>query len=122
MRIIGTIILALLASLSLASSASAQEPNLLLSSINLSSASVTEGRSVEATVTLNMPAPGSGAKVSLAVDPVGAAFVPSSITVPAGATSATFPVKVATATSVTSVWQLRSHQERVLVGDAPGND
>ena len=56
MRIIGTIILALLASLSLVHSVSAQEP-LLLSSINLSSASVTEGRSVEATVTLNMAAP-----------------------------------------------------------------
>ena len=74
---------------------------MLLSSINLSSASVTEGRSVEATVTLNMAAPDSGAKVSLAVDPAGSAMVPASVTVPAGATSATFPVKVATATSVT---------------------
>jgi len=100
MRIIGTIILALLASLTLVHSVSAQEP-LLLSSINLSSASVTEGRSVEATVTLNMAAPSNGAKISLAVDPAGAATVPASITVPAGATSATFPVKVGTAASVT---------------------
>ena len=71
MRLIGIIALALLASLSLASSVSAQDSPLLLSSINLSSASVTEGRWVEATVTLNNPAPNSGAKVSLAVDPAG---------------------------------------------------
>jgi len=101
MRVIGTIILALLASLSVASSVSAQDSPLLLSSINLSSASVTEGRSVEATVTLNQAAPRSGAKVSLAVDPVGAAMVPASVTVLPGATSATFPVKVGTAASVT---------------------
>ena len=95
---------------------------MLLSSINLSSASVTEGRSVEATVTLNMPAPDSGAKVSLAVDPAGAAFVPASVTVPAGATSATFPVKVAHRYFGHHLWQLRRHQERVLGGDAPGID
>jgi hypothetical protein len=101
MRVIGTIILALLASLSMASSVSAQDSPILLSSLNLSSASVTEGRSVEATVTLNMAAPNNGAKVSLAVDPAGSAFVPTSVVIPAGATSATFPVKVASATSVT---------------------
>ena len=39
--------------------------------------------------------------MSLAVDPVGAALVPASVTVLPGATSATFPVKVGTATSVT---------------------
>ncbi len=101
MRVIGTIILTLLASMSLVGSVAAQDSPVLLSSINLSSASVTEGRSVEATVTLNMAAPGDGAKVSLAVDPAGAALLPASIMVPAGATSATFPVKVATPTSVT---------------------
>lgn len=101
MRVLVTILLALLASLSLATSVSAQDSPLLLSSINLSSASVTEGRSVEATVTLNMAAPANGARVSLAADPAGAAQVPASVMVPAGATSATFPVKVATATAVT---------------------
>ena len=59
MRVIGTIILALLVSLSVVSSVSAQDSPLLLSSLNLSSASVTEGRSVQATVTLNQAAPGS---------------------------------------------------------------
>jgi Peptidase family M48 len=101
MRLIGTIILAVLASLSVVGSVSAQESHLLLSSINLSSASVIEGRSVEATVVLNSPAPGDGAKVSLAVDPAGAAVVPASVMVPAGATSATFPVKVGAPSSVT---------------------
>ena len=48
-----------------------------------------------------MAAPANGAKVSLAVDPAGAAIVPASITVPAGATSATFPVKVGSAPPVT---------------------
>jgi hypothetical protein len=37
----------------------------------------------------------------LAADPAGAAMVPASVTVPAGATSATFPVKVGKAASVT---------------------
>ncbi len=101
MRVIGTIILVLLASLSVVSSVSAQDSPLLLSSINLSSASVTEGRSVQATVTLNQAATGAGAKISLAVDPVGAAMVPASVTVPPGATSATFPVKLGAAATVT---------------------
>ena len=101
MRVIGTIILALLASLSMVSSVSAQNSPVLLSSINLSSASVTEGRSVQATVTLNAAAPSDGVRVSLAVDPAGSALVPASVTVPAGATSATFPIKVASATAVT---------------------
>jgi hypothetical protein len=101
MRILGTIILALLASMGMVTTVSSQDSPVLLSSINLSSASVTEGRSVEATVTLNMAATGSGAKVSLAADPASAAMLPSSVVVPAGATSATFPVKVATASTVT---------------------
>jgi hypothetical protein len=101
MRVMGPILLALLASLSFVSSVSAQDSALLLSSVNLSAASVTEGRSVEGTVTLNMPAPGDGAQVSLAVDPAGAVVVPANVTIPAGATSATFPVKVGAPAAVT---------------------
>jgi hypothetical protein len=101
MREKGKIILDLFACFRVFSSVSAHDSPSLLSSINLSSASVTEGRSVEATVTLNQAAPHNGAKVSLAADPVGAAMVPASVTVPAGATSATFPVKVGKAASVT---------------------
>ena len=93
MRVIGTVLLALLVCLGVAGSVSAQDSPLLLSSISLSSASVTEGRSLQGTVTLNMAAPANGVAVSLAVDPAGAALVPASVKIPAGATSATFAVK-----------------------------
>ena len=101
MRVLGTILLSLLVGLSVVSSVSAQDSALLLSSISLSSASVTEGRPLQGTVTLNMPAPGDGVEVSLAVDPAGAALVPTSVKIPAGSTSATFPVKTNAASSVT---------------------
>ena len=101
MRILGTTLLSLLVGLSMVSSVSGQDSGLILSSISLSSASVTEGRPLQGTVTLNMPAPGDGVEVSLAVDPVGAVLVPTSVKVPAGATSATFPVRTNTPSSVT---------------------
>ncbi len=101
MRVLGTILLALLVGLSMVSSVSGQDAGLILSSISLSSASVTEGRPLQGTVTLNMPAPGDGVEVSIAVDPAGAALVPTSVKIPAGATSATFPVKTNAASSVT---------------------
>src|SRR5713226_8070399 len=101
MRILGTVLLSLLVCLGVAASVSAQDSALLLSSISLSSASVTEGRPLQGTVTLNMPAPGDGVEVSIAVDPAGAALVPTSVKIPAGATSATFPVKTNAASLVT---------------------
>jgi hypothetical protein len=101
MRILGTILLTLLVCLGAAGSVSAQDSALLLSSISLSSASVTEGRSLQGTVTLNMAAPTDGVAVSLAADPAGAAVVPASVKVPAGATSATFTVSANTPTAVT---------------------
>jgi hypothetical protein len=101
MRVIGTVLLSLFACLSVVSSVSAQDPGLLLSSISVNSASVTEGRPLQGTVTLNMPAPSDGVAVSLAVEPAGAALVPTSVKIPAGATSATFPVKTTAASSVT---------------------
>jgi len=84
-----------------AASVSAQDSALLLSSISLSSTSVTEGHSLQGTVTLNMAAPGDGVAVSLAADPAGAAVVPASVKVPAGATSATFAVSASTPSAVT---------------------
>jgi hypothetical protein len=101
MRIVGTILLFLLVCLSLVSSVSAQDSAVLLSSISLSSASVTEGRSLKGTVTLNMAAPGDGVAVSLAAEPAGAVMVPASVKIPAGATSASFPVTTSTSSSVT---------------------
>src|SRR5712671_712789 len=88
MRILGTVLLPLLVCLGVAASVSAQDSALLLSSISLSSTSVTEGHSLQGTVTLNMAAPGDGVAVSLAADPAGAAVVPASVKVPAGATFA----------------------------------
>src|SRR6266852_6057616 len=101
MRILGTVLLTLLVCLGVAGSVSAQDSALLLSSISLSSASVTEGRALQGTVTLNMAAPADGVAVSLAADPAGAAVVPSIVKVPAGATSATFAVSTNAPSSVT---------------------
>jgi hypothetical protein len=101
MRVVGTILLSLLLCLSLASSVSAQDSALLLSSISLSSASVTEGRSLQGTVTLNMAAPSEGVAVSLAAEPADVVTVPPSVKVPAGATSASFPVATRAPSTVT---------------------
>jgi hypothetical protein len=101
MRLLGSIVLFLLLCLSLVSSASAQDSAVLLSSISLNSSSVMEGRSLEGTVTLSTAAPGGGVAVSLAADPVGVVMVPSSVRVPAGATSASFPVSTSVPGSVT---------------------
>ena len=101
MRVVGTILVFLLVCLSLVSSVSAQDSAVLLSSISLSSASLTEGRSLKGTVTLNMAAPGAGVAVSLAAEPAGVVMVPPSVRVPAGATSASFPVTTSAASSVT---------------------
>src|ERR1700737_4834835 len=101
MGVVGTILVFLLVCLSLVSSVSAQDSAVLLSSISLSSASLTEGRSLKGTVTLNMAAPGAGVAVSLAAEPAGVVMVPPSVRVPAGATSASFPVTTSTASSVT---------------------
>ena len=101
MRILGTILLSLLLCLSLVGSVSADDSALLLSSISLSSASVTEGGSLQGTVTLSAAAPSDGIAVTLAADPSDAAVVPATVVVPAGATTATFKVSTRAASSVT---------------------
>ena len=61
-----------------------------LSAISLSASTVVGGNAVAGTATLTAPAPGGGAVVTLtAGDPL---TVPASVTVPAGASSATFSV------------------------------
>ena len=101
MRILGTILLSLLLCLSLVGSVSADDSALLLSSISLSSASVTEGGSLQGTVTLSAAAPSDGIVVTMAADPSDAAGVPATVIVPAGATTATFKVSTRAAGSVT---------------------
>ena len=74
-----------------------------LSSLTLSPSSVTGGNSSTGTVTLNGPALAGGVQVTLSSSNTGVATVPSSVTVPAGSTSATFTVNTSTVLFSTSV-------------------
>jgi hypothetical protein len=75
-----------------------------IASLSLSPTSVLGGTSVTGTVTLSGPAPSGGATIALSSSNTAAATVQGTVTVPAGATSATFSVvslPVAADTSVT---------------------
>lgn len=74
-----------------------------LSSISLNPTRVTGGNSSTGTVTLSGPAPTGGAQVALSGSNSTAARVPPSVTVAAGATSATFTVSTSAVTSSTVV-------------------
>jgi hypothetical protein len=73
-----------------------------VSSLTLSQTNVIGGNSVTGTVTLTAAAPSGGLVVSLSSSNPGVAGVPASVTVPAGATSATFTV------TTTAVYDTRS--------------
>jgi hypothetical protein len=76
----------------------------LISSVSLSPVTVIGGASSTGTVTLNAPAFGSGAVITLSSSNTSAAGVPTSVTVAPGTTTATFSVTtngVATSTAVT---------------------
>jgi hypothetical protein len=77
----------------------------ILLSLTLNPATVTGGNPSTGTVTLNGPAPGGGAVVSLSSSDPSVATVPpsGSVTVPAGATSATFTVNTKIVLFSTSV-------------------
>jgi hypothetical protein len=74
-----------------------------LSAVSLNPASVTGGNSSTGTVTLSAPAPSGGLVVTLGSNNTAAATVPASVTVPAGATSATFSVATKAVTASTGV-------------------
>jgi hypothetical protein len=74
-----------------------------LSSIALNPMSVIGGSSSIGTVTLSGQAPTGGATVSLMSDNTAAATVPASVTVPAGASNATFTVSTSSVSTSTSV-------------------
>jgi hypothetical protein len=76
-----------------------------VSALSLRPTSVTGGGSSTGTVTLSGAAPAGGAAVTLSSSNTAAATVPASVTVPAGATSATFTVtsKAVTATSSATI-------------------
>jgi hypothetical protein len=74
----------------------------VLVSLTLNPSTVTGGNSSVGTVTLNGAAPPGGAAVSLSSSDTSVATVPSSVTIPAGSTSATFTVNTSTVVFSTS--------------------
>jgi hypothetical protein len=81
----------------------AEPPPVTLSTLALSLATVTGGTSTVGTVTLSGPAPAGGIAVTLSSSNTAAATVPSSITVAAGQTSATFQVTTTPIAQTTQV-------------------
>jgi hypothetical protein len=74
-----------------------------VSALSLSPTTVTGGsQSSTGTVTLSAPAPTGGVSVALTSSQTGAATVPTAVTVPAGASSATFAVTSKSVTAPTS--------------------
>src|SRR3954447_16200771 len=63
-----------------------------LASLALTSASIAGGTSTTGTVTLTAPAPAGGATIRLSGSAEGQVVTPPNVTVPAGSTSATFPI------------------------------
>jgi len=78
-------------------------PSVTLSTLSLNPTTVTGGDSSTGTVTLSGPAPSGGAQVALSSNDTSVATVPSSVTVAAGATSATFTVSTSAVTASTTV-------------------
>jgi hypothetical protein len=82
----------------------AAPPPVTLSSLTLSPTSVVGGaQSSMGTVTLSGAAPAGGAQIALSSSNTAAATVPSSVTVPVGATSATFTVSTSAVNASTTV-------------------
>ncbi|HEX3303741.1 MAG TPA: hypothetical protein VHR64_12725, partial [Thermomicrobiales bacterium] len=74
-----------------------------INAISASPSSITGSLTATGTATLNGPAPAGGVVVALASSNTAAFRVPSSVTVPGGATSATFSITTSYVTSTTSV-------------------
>lgn len=70
----------------------APQQNVSLASLTLASGTIVGGNSVQGTVILATPSPAGGATVMLSSSDQGVAAVPGSVSVPAGAGSATFTV------------------------------
>src|SRR5207245_938465 len=86
-----------------------------LSSLTLNPTSVIGGaQSSTGTVTLSGPAPAGGAQILLSSSNTGAARVPSSVIVPAGATTATFTVNTSFILFSTSVEISASYRSKTL--------
>src|SRR4029077_8164850 len=72
---------------------------LTLSALSIGPTVISSGSTATGTVTLNGAAPAGGASVALSSSNTGIATVPPSVTVPAGATSATFTITAQTVAS-----------------------
>src|SRR6266446_6266139 len=95
-----------------------------LSSVSVNPTSVTGGNSSTGTVTLSGAAPSGGAVVTLSSSNTTVASVPSSVTVAAGATSATFTVStsavaVSTTVSISATFSGASRSASLTVTPAP---
>ena len=91
----------------------------ILSSLNLSTGTLVGGNSLTGTVALNGPAPSGGAIVSLS-DNSTSAQTPASITIAAGATSATFtitasPVSTPTAVTISATYNGINKQGTITI-------
>jgi hypothetical protein len=96
----------------------APPPAPTLSSLTLNPTSVVGGaQSSTGTVTLSGPAPAGGAQVALSSSNTGAARVPSSVIVPAGATSVTFTVNTSIVLFSTSVKISASYRSNTLTAN-----
>ena len=74
----------------------------LLQSLSISPASVTGGTTATGTVFFSAPAPSGGMSVTLSTSNTGVATAPGIVNVPAGQTSASFPLKTFAVTANTS--------------------
>ncbi len=93
-------------------------------SVSLSPNSIGSGSTSTGTVTLNCPSPYGGTVVSLSSSNTAAATVPSSVTVPAGQTSATFTVtgqSISSATTVTITANYWVNQSAALTVNPPAS-
>ncbi|MFZ0821984.1 MAG: immunoglobulin domain-containing protein, partial [Candidatus Acidiferrales bacterium] len=94
----------------------------VISSVSVNPTSVTGGTGSTGTVTLNAAAPTGGAVVTLSSSNTSVASVPASVTVAAGATTATFPVStsaIGTATQVTLTGTYNGSQNTSLTVNPP---
>lgn len=74
-----------------------------LSTVAVRPSSVTGGSAVDGQVALSAPAPAGGAVVALSSGEPGVAQVKAAVTVPAGATKATFPIRTSGVETTTAV-------------------
>ena len=90
-------------SFSIGTAAPPPSPGVSLVSVTINPTSVQGGNSSQGTVTLSGAAPAGGAVVTLTSSNSSVANMPVSVTVPVGATSATFTVTTSVVTATTSV-------------------